>query len=82
MLLHFQFNSINQEYEESIDIFINRVKEHACQCKLTCEAPGCKLSDTLIRDRILMGTNNKNIREDALEKEYELADLEKQAKKN
>ena len=81
VLLHFQFNSLIQEPEESIDTFINRVKQHARHCEFKCQSAQCKVSETLIRDRIIIGTNNKNIREDALEKEYTLTELEKQARK-
>ena len=81
VLLHFQFNSLTQAPDESIDTYINRVKEHARQCEFRCTSATCNVRETLIRDRIIMGTHNKNIREDALEKEYQLADLEKQARK-
>ena len=80
VLLHFQFHSLMQEPDETIDTFINKVKEEASQCNFTCN-DGCNVIQTLSRDRIIMGTNNKNVREDALEKEYSLADLEKQARK-
>ena len=81
VLLHYEFNSLNQQHDEKIDTFINRIKEHARQCDFKCASNQCNVKDTLIRDRIIIGTHNRNIREDALEKEYPLPELEKQARK-
>eukprot|EP00112_Aurelia_sp_Birch-Aquarium-sp1_P010952 Seg2314.7 transcript_id=Seg2314.7/GoldUCD/mRNA.D3Y31 product="Transposon Tf2-3 polyprotein" pseudo=true protein_id=Seg2314.7/GoldUCD/D3Y31 len=81
VLLHFQFHSLTQETDETIDTFINRVKEHAARCNFKCDSGTCDVMQTLIRDRIIMGTNNKSIRDDALEKEHKLSELEKQARK-
>eukprot|EP00794_Sanderia_malayensis_P006734 gene6734-7492_t len=81
VLLHFQFHSLTQETDETIDTFINGVKEHAGRCNFKCNSGNCDVIQTLIRDRIIMGTNNKSIRDDASEKEHKLPELEKQARK-
>ena len=85
VLLHYQFHGLRQEYGEKIDTFMNRVKVHADKCAFKCTNEDCtekdKIHNTLIRDQIIIGTSIRSIREDALEREYELDALITQARK-
>ena len=85
VLLHFQFHQIKQEPGEKIDSFINKIRQHADKCAFKCTNPGCtekaQIHNTLIRDQIIIGTNITSIRENALEKEHDLASLISTARK-
>ena len=81
VLTNFQFHLLHQKAGEPIDSFINRVKEHATRCTFKCTHANCTVTETLIRDRIVTGTTNKTIRDTALLKQYDLTQLEKQARK-
>ena len=56
------FNSRNQEGDESIDAYVAALRKLAQTCNF------CKcLSDTLIRDRIVLGVNSKHLRKRLLQ---------------
>ena len=42
------------------------MKAEADLCEFKCTSINCTVKDTLIRDQILIGTNNEAIHEDAL----------------
>ena len=79
VLLHYQFHNLQQATGEKIDSFINRVCQHAEKCEFKCKNTSCTsrnaIHEILIRDQIVIGTNNTTIREQALEKELNLTDL-------
>ena len=79
VLLHYQFHNLQQATGEKIDSFINRVCQHAEKCEFKCKNTSCTsrnaIHEILIRDQIVIGTNNTTIREQALEKELTLTDL-------
>jgi len=76
-LANFKFRKLNQEQGESLDLFIIRVKKEAQSCEFSCESANCSVRDVLIRDQILIGTINDEIRRQALKEQWKLADLEK-----
>ena len=85
VLLHYQFHQLKQASGEKVDDFINKVCQHAEKCAFKCTNDSCTAKDaihkTLIRDQIIIGTNIPSIREDALEREYDLATLITKARK-
>ena len=85
VLLHCQFHQLKQEPGEKIDAFINKICQHADKCAFKCTKASCTEKDqihkTLIRDQIIIGTNIASIRENALEKEHDLASLISTARK-
>ena len=76
-LANFKFRKLNQEQGESLDLFIIRVKKEAQSCDFSCESANCSVRDVLIRDQILIGTINDEIRRQVLKEQWKLADLEK-----
>ena len=85
VLLHYQFHQLKQEPGEKIDAFINKICQHADKCAFKCTNTSCTEKDqihkTLIRDQIIIGTNIASVRENALEKEHDLASLISTARK-
>ena len=86
VLSRYQFHQLKQASGEKVDDFINKVCQHAEKCAFKCTNDSCTAKDsihkTLIRDQIIIGTNIPSIREDALEREYDLATLIAKARKN
>ena len=78
-LLYYQFHQLQQATSEKIDSFINRIFQHADKCEFKSKNTACTSRDTihetLIRDQIIIRTNNTTIREQALEKELNLTAL-------
>ena len=70
-------HQLKQASGETVDDFINKVCQHAKKCAFKCTNDSCTAKDsihkTLIRDQIIIGTNIASSREDALEREYDLA---------
>ena len=76
-LANFDFHKLVQKKDESFDLFVNRVKHEAKFCEFSCESSTCSVSDILIRDQIVIGTNNDNIRQHALKEMWDLPALVK-----
>ena len=74
ILSNYQFHGMYQKPLEAFDVFCNRVKQDAKSCDFTCGA-ACTVRDTLIRDRIVIGTTDDQIRKNALKEEWALTDL-------
>ena len=72
---HYLFHRITQQSNETFDDFVYRVKAEAKHCHFKCNNKGCTVKDILIRDQILVSTNNETIREDALKNQWNLNDL-------
>ena len=79
-LSNFEFHKLSQRSEESYDAFIKRVKRKADKCDFKCASPTCGVKDTLVRDRIIIGTTSKDIQKNALKNQWSLADLIKQGR--
>ena len=74
VLLHYQLHQLKQEPGEKIDAFINKICQHADKCAFKCTNTSCTEKDQI-------GTNIASVRENALEKEYDLASLISTARK-
>ena len=80
-LIHYEFREIRQKPEETFISFCNRVMSAVKMCNFKCQHQDCTVSDTIARDQILIGTKISKIREDALEKSWNLEDLKKNGMK-
>jgi hypothetical protein len=74
-LANFNFRKLKQEEKESFEAFTIRVKREANNCDFKCTAARCTVSDTMVRDQILFGTRDAEIRKNALKEQWQLADL-------
>lgn len=61
----FKFNNINQKEEQNIESYIIELRNQAASCEFVCTKDNCKTSyvDRMIRDRIILGTNDKDIQQ-------------------
>ena len=73
-LSNFEFHKIVQKDDESFDLFVNRVKHEAAACEFKCN-DNCTVQDILVRDQIIFGTLNGEIRKSALKQQWGLQDL-------
>ena len=62
---NFEFHKLAQQFSESFDMFVNRVKHEAKGCEFSCGA-ACTIKDIMIRDQIIVGTIDDDIRKMAL----------------
>ena len=69
------FRSLVQEKNETFIAFCNRVGKEAKHCQFTCDSEHCTAEKTAIRDQIVIGTINDEIREEALKKSWLLDSL-------
>ena len=74
-LCNFEFHKLYQQAEESFDMFVNHVKHEATNCEFTCAHADCTVKDVMVRDQIILGTLNDEIRRNALKQQWNLADL-------
>lgn len=73
-LSNFELNKLEQKEAESFDLFVNRVKHEAASCEVKC-GNQCTIYDILVRDQIIIGTSNDEIRKNALKNQWGLQDL-------
>ena len=71
VLANFKFHKITQSRGESFDSFAIRVKREANLCNFSCAAEGT-VNETLIRDQIIIGIINDEIRRAALKDQWDL----------
>ena len=74
-LAHYEFHTLKQLPLESFDTFVNRVKHEANGCDFTCDSGSCNVKNTLIRDQVIIGSNNKEIKKNAPHHQWNLSDL-------
>ena len=74
-LANFRFHKLCQKDEESFEAFVMRVRDEAKNCDFKCDSDQCKIKSTLIRDRIIIGTTNDDIRRNALKDQWDLETL-------
>ena len=72
---HYLFHRLPQNNSESFDDFTHRNQAESELCDFTCTHADCTVKKLLIRDQILVGTNNETIRQEALKNQWELDDL-------
>ena len=77
-LKHFQFRSLYQGKGETFIAFCNRVEKEAKHCRFTCDNQNCTAVAIAVRDQIIIGTANKEIREEALKNSWDLPSLRKE----
>ena len=80
-LKHFHFRSIYQNEGETFIAFCNRVLLEAKHCSFKCESADCCAEDTAIRDQIIIGMKNNNIRQGALKRSWDLQTLRQEGMK-
>lgn len=80
-LKHFHFRTVNQIPDESFSRFCNRVESEAKHCQFKCNNENCNAEETAVRDQILIGTNNDEIRQEALKRSWTLSDLRQEGMK-
>ena len=74
-IANYEFHKLQQMQTESFDLFVNRVKHDAKNCQFSCENAACNIPDIMIRDQIIVGTCNDEIRRNALKNQWNLKDL-------
>ena len=61
-LANYNFRKLFLEEEENFDTFAVRVKHESRNCNFACTSDDCCVNDILVRDQIIMGTHNDEIR--------------------
>ena len=80
-LKHFQFRSNLQKENETFIAFCNRVALQAKHCNFNCESRQCTTEETAVRDQIIIGLKDNEIRQDALKRSWNLESLRKEGMK-
>ena len=78
-LKHYQFRSLSQEQNETFNAFAIRVEKEAKHCNFKCTSANCTAESVAIRDQIVIGLSNDEIRQEALKHSWDLKDLRKNA---
>ena len=73
-LSNYKFRKLTQTKSETFDMFVIRVKKHSQQCNFSCNAT-CTVRDTMVRDQLILGTKDDEIRRQALHEQWDLATL-------
>ena len=74
-LKHFQFRSLAQNKGESFSSFCNRVEKEAQDCEFKCISADCNAEKIAVRDQIVIGLRQDDIRQDALKHSWDLSNL-------
>ena len=74
-LANFEFHQLKQKVDESFDMFVNRIKHEATLCEFNCANANCTVRNIMVRDQVIVGTNNDEIRRNALKNQWLLPDL-------
>lgn len=74
-LKHFQFRQLCQERNESFSAFALRIEQEAKHCMFSCESRECTGEMVSIRDQIVIGLQNEEIRQEALKNSWNLKEL-------
>ena len=80
-LKHFHFRAVYQFPDENFPRFCNRVEAEAKHCQFKCNDEDCNAEETAIRDQILIGTSNSDIRDEALKQSWGLSELRREGMK-
>ena len=80
-LANYQFHKLKQQPHETFDVFVNRVKQEANSCEFTCTSDTCTVKEVMIRDQIIIGTTDNAIRKEALNEQWNLADVQAKGRK-
>ena len=80
-LANYEFHKLRQRPLETFDSFVNRVKREANYCEFKCANANCMVRDVMIRDQVICGTTDNEIRKSALKNEWNLTDLQSNGRK-
>ena len=78
-LANYRFRKLTQEDNESFESFCIRIKRESKNCSFKCRED-CTVNDTMIKDQILFGTRDADIRKTALKEDWDLATLLKKGR--
>ena len=78
-LANYRFRKMVQEERESFETFCIRIKREARNCNFKC-GEACTVVDVMIKDQILFGTRDAEIRKAALKEDWDLATLLKKGR--
>ena len=81
-MAHYNFHRLSQLPEQSFDSFLNQVKNETKKCNFKCANVTCNVSETLIRDQLIIGVKEEEFRKTALKEEWNLAELEDQGRRS
>ena len=79
-LANYEFHKLKQRPLESFDAWVNRVKHEANYCSFSC-GEACTVKNTMIRDQVVIGTTDDEIRKGALNEQWTLVDLQTKGRK-
>ena len=74
-LANYEFHKLTQTSSQSFDAYVTLVKREASKCDFACASNTCNVRDTLVRDQIIIGTSNDEIRKNSLKNQWGLEDL-------
>ena len=78
-LANYRFRKLVQEEHESFETFCIRIKREAKNCLFKCGG-ACTVEDVMIKDQVLFGTREVEIRKSALKEDWDLATLAKKGR--
>ena len=73
---HYKFHRLKQNIDQSFDSFVNEVKSQAKNCSFKCANDECTVSNTLIKDQIIIGVKDEEFRKNALKEQWDLKTFE------
>ena len=73
-LANYRFRKLTQEDSESFESFCIRIKRESKNCSFKC-GEACTVINVMIKDQILFGTRDADIRKTALKEDWDLATL-------
>ena len=65
-LAYYKFHKLHQKSNESVDLFVNKVKHEVKNSQLSCKYGKCTGPNIFIPDQIIIGTSNDEIFKNAL----------------
>ena len=74
-LANYEFHRMKQNTDESFNTYVHQVKQEAKGCQFSCESPTCTISDIMVREQVIVGMNDDEIRKNALKNQWNLKDL-------
>ena len=74
-LKHFNFRTLTQQSDETFPRFCNRVEAEAKHCSFKCTSDTCTSENVAVRDQIIIGTSDTDIRDEALKQSWDLKQL-------
>ena len=78
-LASYRFRKMVQEEKESFETFCIKIKRESKNCNFKC-GDNCTIGDVMIKDQILFGTREAEIRKTALKEDWDLATLLKKGR--